>query len=60
VKKALAISVLVMEQQSGPLKSSGDQFDMRLLLERLTETVGLEFYTRAAWIAVTGKPPEGG
>jgi hypothetical protein len=56
VKKAFAISVLVMEQQSGPLKSASDQFDMKLLLERLTDNVELEFYTRAAWIAVTGKP----
>jgi hypothetical protein len=59
VKKALAISVLVMEDQHGPLSSPSDQLDMKLLLERLTDTVELEFYTRAAWIAVKGEPPNG-
>ncbi|MFC3651311.1 hypothetical protein ACFONN_07135 [Dyella humi] len=59
VKKALAIAVLVMESQSGPFKSSSDQFDMKLLLERLTNDAELEHYTRAALIAVTGKPSEG-
>lgn len=60
VKKALAIAVLVMERQSGPFKSSSDQFDMKLLLERLTSEAELEYYTRAACIAVTGKPPSQG
>lgn len=60
VKKALAIAVLVMEGQGGPLQSSDDKFDMKLLLERLTNEAELEHYTRAAWIAVMGAPPEGG
>lgn len=59
VKKALAIAVLVMESQGGPFKSSSDQFDMKLLLERLTSEAELEHYTRSAWIAVMGRPPEG-
>ncbi|GLQ93421.1 hypothetical protein GCM10007901_23720 [Dyella acidisoli] len=59
VKKALAISILVMERQHGPLSSPSDRFDMKLLLEHLTDTAELEHYTRSAWIAVTGKPPEG-
>lgn len=58
VKKALAIAVLVMESQNGPFKSSSDQFDMKLLLERLTSEAELEHYTRSAWIAVMGSPPE--
>lgn len=58
VKEALAIAVLVMENQSGPFKSSSDQFDMKLLLERLTSDDELEHYTRASLIAVTGKPPD--
>lgn len=57
VKKALAIAVLVMERKGGPFKSFSDEFDMKLLLERLTSDAELEYYTRAALIAVTGKPP---
>jgi hypothetical protein len=60
VKKALAISVLVMEQQSGPFQSSSDILDMKLLLERLTDTAELEHYMRSAQIAVTAKPPAEG
>ncbi|GGA47158.1 hypothetical protein [Dyella nitratireducens] len=61
VKKALAIAVLAMERQGGPFSSPSDQFDMELLLERLTSEAELEHYTRAAWIAVTGTlPPEVG
>jgi hypothetical protein len=46
VKKALAISVLVMERQGGHLQSSSDKLDMKLLLERLADTPELEHYTR--------------
>jgi hypothetical protein len=60
VKKALAIAVLVMGGQSGPLQSSDDKFEMKLLLERLTNEAELEHYTRAARIAIMGEPPEGG
>ncbi|WP_309445411.1 hypothetical protein [Dyella sp.] len=58
VKKALAISVLVLEHQSGPHESSSDKFDMKLLLEHLTNTAELEHYLKAARIAVLGFPPE--
>ena len=58
VKKALAIAVLVMERQRGPLQSRSDQLDMKLLLERLVGDAEMEFYARAAWIAVTGEPPD--
>lgn len=60
VKKALAIAVLVMERQSGPLQPPGDLFDMKLLLDRLVDEGELEHYTRAAWIAVNGAAPPGG
>jgi hypothetical protein len=58
VKKALAISTLVLERQTGPFGSPGDLLDMKLLLERLTDTAELEHYTRSAWIAVTATPPD--
>jgi len=57
VKKALAIAVLAMERQRGPLQSGSDQHDMKLLLERLADDAEMELYTRAAWIALTGEPP---
>jgi hypothetical protein len=44
--------------QSGPFQSSSDILDMKLLLERLTDTAELEHYMRSAQIAVTGTPPE--
>lgn len=58
IKKALAISVLVLEKQTGPFGSPNDLFDMKLLLERLTDTSDLEHYMRSAQIAVTGSPPD--
>ncbi|WP_201314360.1 hypothetical protein [Dyella sp. EPa41] len=60
VKKALAISVLVLERQNGPHESSSDRLDMKLLLERLTATEELEYYLKAARIAAMGFPPEMG
>ena len=57
VKKALAIAVLVIERQPGPFRSSSDLHDMKLLLDRLASEADMEQYTRAAWIAVTGKLP---
>jgi hypothetical protein len=42
VKKALAIAVLVMEGQSGPLQSSNDKLDMKLLHELLTNEAELK------------------
>jgi len=57
VKKALAVAVLVVERQSGPFQSSSDILDMKLLLERLTDTAELEHYMCSALIAVTGMPP---
>ena len=60
VKKALAIAVLVMERQAGPFQSFDDKFDMKLLLERLTNETELEHYTQAAWRAVTGELPPNG
>jgi hypothetical protein len=57
VKKALAIAVLAIERQVGPLQSGADQHDMKLLLDRLASGGNMEYYTRAAWIALTGTPP---
>lgn len=57
VKKALAIAVLAIERQSGPLQSRSDQHDMKLLLDRLTPGEDIEHYTRAAWIALNGTLP---
>lgn len=57
VKKALAIAVLALERQAGPLQSGSDQHDMKLLLDRLASDDDMEHYTRAAWIAVTGRLP---
>ena len=34
VKKALAIAVLAIERQPGPLQSASDQHDMKVLLDR--------------------------
>lgn len=59
VKKALAIAALVLERQAGPLRSSDDLLDMKLLLERLTNTSELERYSKAARVAVMDLPPEG-
>jgi hypothetical protein len=60
VEKALAISVLALERQTGPFGSPSDMFDMKLLLERLTDTAELEHYMRSAQIVVTDMPlPEG-
>lgn len=57
VKKALAIAVLAIERQPGPLQSGSDQADMKVLLERLIENdVELAHYARSARIAVTGEP----
>ena len=56
VKKALAIAVLAMERQPGPLQSTSDQADMKALLDRLIESdTELAFYVRAARIAVKGE-----
>ena len=57
VKKALAIAVLAIERQPGPLQSASDQADMKALLDRLIGSdVELEHFARAAWIAATGEP----
>ena len=56
VKKALAIAVLAIDRQPGPLQSLSDQADMKLLLDRLIQSdTELAAYTRAARIAVTGE-----
>lgn len=56
VKKALAIAVLAMERQTGPLQSVSDQKDMKAVLDRLIESdTELAFYARAARIAVLGE-----
>lgn len=60
VKKALAVAVLAIERQPGPLQSSSDQRDMKLLLDRLTDDAEMEHYTRSAWIALTGATPPAG
>jgi hypothetical protein len=57
VKKALAIAPLAIERQSGPFQSASDQADMKVLLHALIESnTELEYYARAARIAVTGGP----
>lgn len=57
VKKALAIAVLAIERMPGPFQSESDMRDMKALMEDLiVSDVELEFYARAARIAVTGKP----
>jgi hypothetical protein len=57
VKKALAIAVLAIERQPGPFQSASDQADMKALLDELIESdTELEYYARAARIAVTGEP----
>ena len=57
VKKALAIAMLAIEQQPGPFQPASDQSDMKALLDQLIEGDGeLEYYARAARIAVTGNP----
>lgn len=57
VKKALAIAVLAIERQPGPLQSASDQSDMKVLLDGLIENdTELAHYACAARIAVTGEP----
>ena len=57
IKKALAIAVLAIERQPGPLQSGSDQVDMKALLDRLIENdAELAHYARSARIAVTGEP----
>ncbi|WP_395698488.1 hypothetical protein [Methylocella sp.] len=57
VKKALAIAVLAIERQPGPLQSASDQHDMKTLLDSLIESdTELVHCARAAKIAVTGNP----
>lgn len=58
VKKALAIAVLVIERSPDtPFRSDSDMADMKVLLDELMPSnTELAHYTRAARIAVTGKP----
>jgi hypothetical protein len=57
VKKALAIATLAIERQPGAFQSASDQADMKVMLDALIESdTELEFYARAARIAVTGSP----
>lgn len=57
VKKALAIAVLAIERQAGPLQPGCDLRDMKLLMDRLASGDEMEHYTRSAWIALTGTLP---
>lgn len=60
IKEALAVAVLAMrDNNTGPLSSPSDMHDMKLLLERLVEDRELDFYTRAAWVALKGSVPPG-
>jgi hypothetical protein len=57
VKKALAIAVMAIERQDGPLQSYSDQSDMKAMLDQLIESdAELAHFARAARIAVTGEP----
>lgn len=58
IKKALAIAVLTIERSpDGPFRSDSDMADMKALLDDLIESdTELAHYTRAAHIALTGKP----
>ncbi|MEI9933118.1 MAG: hypothetical protein WDM89_21960 [Rhizomicrobium sp.] len=57
VKKALAIAVLTIERQNGPLQSASDLADMKSLLDQIIESdLELATYLRSARIAMNGKP----
>ena len=58
VKKALAIAMLTIERSpDGPFRSDSDMDDMKTLLDDMIESdTELAHYTRAAHIALTGKP----
>ena len=58
VKKALAIAMLTIERSpEGPFRSDSDMADMKALLDDMIESdIELAHYTRAAHIALTGKP----
>ena len=57
VKKALAVAILAIEKQPGPLQSVSDQADMKSLLDRfIASDVELAHYLRAARIVMTGEP----
>ena len=58
VKKALAIALLTIERSpDGPFRSDSDMADMKALLDDMIESdTELAHYTRAAHIALTGKP----
>ena len=57
IKKALCIAVLAIERQPGAFQSASDVADMKTLLDDLIPSdVELAHYTRAAHIAVTGRP----
>lgn len=56
VKKALAIATLAISRQPGPLQSTSDMVDMKILLDELIESdTELAHYARSARIAVTGE-----
>jgi hypothetical protein len=57
VKHALAIAILAIERQSGPLQPQSDQHDMKVLFDRLASDMEAEHYVRGAWLAVTGQVP---
>ena len=49
--------MLAIERLDGPFQSASDQADMKVLLDELIESdTELEYYARAARIAVTGEP----
>jgi hypothetical protein len=57
VRKAPAIAALAIERQPGPFQSGWDLSDMKALLDEIIENdVELEYYARAARIAVIGAP----
>lgn len=57
MKKALAIAILAIERQDGPLQPFNDMQDMKALLARLVGHDGnMAALQRSARIAVTGQP----
>ena len=58
-KKALAIAILAIERQPGPLQPASDAADMKALMDDLVENPReLAHLMRSARIAVTGEVDE--
>jgi hypothetical protein len=57
VRKALAIAILAIERQDGPLQPHNDMQDMKAMLARMVgNDANMAALQRSARIAVTGEP----